>query len=182
MQWIDFAPLAEFVDRSGATRSIYGCSLIGRFEFADRLQQLQSILDEHPDSTLDRLYQEHRQFRQAIDRVLMLNGIDPEWVTMPMIEQLLFVDSDGGDGCLVGLNAPPSPSDGGDGGAATLPDLLAALSLNCESLSEAIDLATKMPANLLLDTIESKRRLLKTPEQKEEETKRERLKELRRMF
>jgi hypothetical protein len=182
MQWIDFASLAEFVDRSGVTRSIYGCSLVGRFEFAERIQQLQSILDEYPVSRLEELYEGNRQFHFAVDRVLSLNGIDPDWVTLPMVEQLLFVRAGGDSGWLVELNTRLTPGASAGGDAATLSDVLAALSLNCESLSEAIDLATKMPANLLLDTIEAKGQLLKTPEQKEEDLKRVRLAELRQLF
>ena len=174
-KWIDFAPLAEFVDRSGVTRSIHGTSLIGRFEFVDRLEQLTSMLDAAIDGeTWQDLYLNNRAFANAVDRCLTLNGIDPNWVTPESIEQLLFARFEDGEwksGWLSELNRRESKSSKGEGIEPTLPNLLALVSLICDSLSEAINLASDMPSGLLLDVIDARSELLKTPEQKAEDEK-----------
>lgn len=175
MRWINFAPLAEFVDRSGVTRSIYGCSLIGRFEFIDRQEQLKAMLDAAIEGeTWQDLYLNNRSFSNAVDRCLTLNGIDPDWVTPESIEQLLFARFEDGEwksGWLGELNARESKQSAGEGIESTLPNLLALVSLSCDSLNEAIELASNMPGNLLLDTIEARSELLKSPEQKAEDDK-----------
>ena len=186
MKWIDFAPLAEFVDRSGVTRSIYGCSLLGRFEFIDRLEQLKSLMDAATDDeTWQVLHLNNRSFATAVDRCLQLNGIDPDWVTPEMIEQFLFARFEDGvwkSGWLVELNARESKPANGEGIESTLPNLLALVSLNCDSLSEAIDLAGNMPGNLLLDTIEARGELMKSPEQRAEDVKAANMDALRRDY
>ena len=174
-KWLDFPPLAEFTDRSGATRSIYGCSLIGRFEFIDRQEQIKHILDTAADDrSWQQLYLENPQFSNAVDRCLALNGIDVDWLTPEIMEQLLFArygDDEWKAGWLTELNQRESKSTQGATIESTLPNLLALVSLNCESLKEAIDLATNMPGNLLLDTIEARGELTKTPEQKADDEK-----------
>lgn len=174
MKWLNFPPLAEFIDRSGIVRSIYGCSLIGRFEMIDRQTQIKDILDSSPDSTSwQELYISNTQFRTSIDRCLTLNGLEPDWLTPEMIEQMLFVRLDGDAwkaGWLTELNARESKAvSSGDSIESTLPNMLAYVSLACESLSEAIELASNIPGNLLLDTIESRGEMMKTPEQKAED-------------
>ena len=190
MRWIDFAPLAEFVDRSGVTRSIYGCSLLGRFEFIDRQEQLKSLMDAATDDqTWQVLCLNNRSFATAVDRCLQLNGIDPDWVTPEMIEQFLFARFEDGvwkSGWLVEINTRSSASltdqGKGEGIESTLPNLLALVSLSCDSLSEAIDLAGNMPGNLLLDTIEARGELMKSPEQRAEDVKAANMDALRRDY
>lgn len=185
-KWIDFSPLAEFVDRSGVTRSIHGCSLIGRFEFADRQEQLKAMLDGAIEGeTWQDLYLNNRAFANAVDRSLQLNGIDPDWLTPETIEQLLFArfeDREWKSGWLSELNARVSKLSTGEGIESTLPNLLALVSLSCDSLSEAIDLAANMPGNLLLDTIEARGELMKSPEQRAEDVKAANMEGLRRDY
>ncbi len=173
VEWLNFPPLAEIVDRAGMVRSIYGCSLLGRFEFIDRQEQIKAILDSTSDeSTWQELYISNTQFRTSIDRCLMLNGLDPDWLTPQHIEQLLFARLDGDTwkaGWLTELNTRKSKATGGESIEATLPNMLAYVSLACESLTEAIELANNMPGSLLLDTIEARGEMLKTPEQKAED-------------
>lgn len=186
IKWIDFAPLAEFVDRSGVTRSIYGCSLIGRFEFADRQEQLKAMLDAAIEGeTWQDLYLNNRSFSNAVDRCLQLNGIDPDWLTPETIEQLLFARFEDGEwksGWLSELNSRESKPSTGEGIESTLPNLLALVSLSCDSLNEAIELASSMPGNLLLDTIEARSELMKSPEQRAEDVKAANMEELRRDY
>jgi hypothetical protein len=80
------------------------------------------------------------------------------------------------------LNTRESKASGGESIEATLPNLLAYVSLSCDSLTEAIELATKMPGNLLLDTIDARAQMLKSPEQKAEDVKAANLAELRRDY
>lgn len=176
MNWIDFPPLAEFTDRSGIARAIYGCTLLGRFEFIDRQTQIKDILDSSPDSTTwQELYISNIQFRVSVDRCLTLNGIDPDWLTPETIEQLLFARLEGETwkaGWLTELNTRERKAvSSGQSIESTLPNMLAYVSLACESLTEAIELATSMPGSLLLDTIEARNEMLKTPEQKADDEK-----------
>ncbi len=189
MRWLDFPPLAEFVDRSGVTRSIRGCSLMGRFEFRDRLEQLKTLLAESPpDSSWEDLYGRNLEFRAVVDRCLQLNHLDADWLTPAIVEQLLIGRKEDGvwlPGWLVELNssAPsPSHSQEGDGRELTLAEALAALSTHCPSLIDAIELAQNVPATVLVDTLNAKAEMLKSPEQKQEAVKRTRLEELRQVY
>lgn len=170
---IDFSPLAEFVDRTGIVRPIYGCSLLGRFEFVDRQEQITQMLDgAASDQTWQQMYIDSKPFANAVNRCLALNGIDPDWLTPTSLEQLLFVrtgdDGEWQAGWLTELNTRESKavSASSDSIESTLPNLLAVLSLNCDSLTEAIELASGVPANLLLDVMDARVELSKTPEQK----------------
>ena len=175
VKWLHFPPLAEFIDRSGTTRSIHGCSLMGRFEFIDRQEEIKHILDAADDDrSWQQLYLEHHQFSNAVNRCLALNGIDVDWLTPEIMEQLLFARfEDGGwkAGWLTELNQRESKNTANETIESTLPNLLALVSLNCESLKDAIELAANMPGNLLLDTIEARGELTKTPEQKADDEK-----------
>jgi hypothetical protein len=146
---------------------------MGRFEFIDRQESIKAILDSAAeDETWQQLYLSNTQFRTSVDRCLALNGLDPDWLTPEQIEQLLFARLDGETwkaGWLTELNARESKPSSGETIESTLPNLLAYVSLACESLTEAIDLATSMPGSLLLDTIEARGEMLKTPEQKAED-------------
>ena len=177
MQWIDFPALATFVDRSGVTRSIRGCALMGRFEFFDLLNQFKLLLDEAAaDFVWEELYATDRQLRAVVDRMLYLNGLDPDWLSAGMIEQFLIgreVDGVWLPGYLleIGLGQPKSEHKIPAGEEPDLAKMLALLSGHCSGLVEAIDLAQNVPAGLLLDAIAAKAELSKTPEQRADEDK-----------
>ena len=184
MEWINFPPLAEFPDRHGIVRSIYGCSLIGKFEFIDRQQQIVAIIDEAEDTeTWQNLYMHNPQFQRAVDRSLELNGINPEWLTPQHIQELLFARQDEAgnwvNGWLIELNTREGTPSKGEAIETTLPNLLALVALSCDSLEQAIELASAVPGNLLLDTIEAKANLTRSPEQKAEDEKAKNLKSLK---
>lgn len=85
-------PRLEFEDRFGVIRSLAGCSLMGRQEFFERLQQLQARIDALPEAaTVAELYDTDSRFRHYCDRCLILNGIDPDWLTVGMLPDFLFV-------------------------------------------------------------------------------------------
>jgi hypothetical protein len=156
MRWIDFPPVAEFIDRSGVVRRIYGPTLIGRFEFVDRLNELQEIL-----SSLDgelgwmEVYQQEGRLKNVIDRALALWGVKAKWLALSQIEQLLFCRGDQ-LGWLAELMNPAGSApltDQQDTETRTMAEAIAQIALICGSLTEAIELAGTVPGTLLVDII-----------------------------
>ncbi len=174
MRWLELGVLAEFADRSGVVRQTAGCSLAGRFEFSQRLEQLQELLEGLPTQQpwADE-YQRGGRFTHVVDRLLELNSLKTEWLTLDMVSSLLFgrVDVDGNilPGWLVELNQPKSTV-GRSGEPATLAQIVAGLS---ESLTEALELAEGLPAQLTIDIADARAKMYKTPEQKAEDKKRQ---------
>lgn len=153
MRWIDFQPIAEFPDRCGFIRPIYGMSIFGQFEFVDRLGDIEQMVLEADESiTWESLYISQPRFRHAIDKALGCWGIDPEWLTPQHIEQLLFVR---GEEC--GWLVELARGKGEKGGKEqTLADTLATISTHYQSLQEVLELANNVPADLLVEVLNSK--------------------------
>jgi hypothetical protein len=155
MRWIDFPPVAEFIDRSGVVRRIYGPTLMGRFEFTDRLAELQEIL-----ASLDgelgwgEVYQQEGRLKNAIDRALVLWGIKAKWLAPSQIEQLLFCRGEQ-PGWLTELMNPTSSAPAAAQGAEakTMAEAIAQIALICGSLTEAIELSGTLPGALLVDIV-----------------------------
>ncbi|AFY60363.1 hypothetical protein [Synechococcus sp. PCC 6312] len=160
-------PRLEFEDRCGVIRGLAGCSLIGRQEFFERLQQVQQRLQELPElSTVAELYDTDTRFRHYCDRCLILNGLDPDWLTMSMLEEMLFVRVVEGEtrpGLLTELNQPPKSSKPTDE-PATLHEILASLATHEKSLGDALKLASdlNLPANDLLEILTARSELEKS--------------------
>jgi hypothetical protein len=177
MRWLELGILAEFADRSGVIRQTGGCSLVGRFEFGQRLEQLQELLEGlPPEQSWAEAYGEGGRFAHVIDRLLELNSIKTDWLTLDMVSALLFgrVGEDGEvlPGWLIELN-----SQSGTGSKpATLAQLIAGLS---ESLTEALELAQELPAHLLIDIADARCEMNKTPEQQAESKKQQIFDELK---
>jgi hypothetical protein len=172
MRWLELGILAEFQDRSGVIRQTGGCSLIGRFEFGQRLEQLQELLEGlPPEQSWADAYGEGGRFAHVVDRLLELNSIKTDWLTLDMVSALLFgrVGEDGEvlSGWLIELNSQ-SGSGSGSGKPATLAQSIAGLS---ESLMEALELAQDLPAHLLIDIANARGEMHKTPEQQAEDKK-----------
>jgi hypothetical protein len=171
MRWLELGVLAEFADRTGVIRQTGGCSLAGRFEFSQRLEQLQELLEGlPPERAWADEYERNGRFKHTIDRLLDLNGLKVDWLTLDMVSALLFgrVDEDGNilSGWLIELNQGY-----GKAGSepATLAQSIAGLS---ESLIEALELAQELPAHLLIDIADARGEMNKTPEQQAEDKKR----------
>ncbi len=167
MRWLELGTLAEFADRSGIIRQTGGCSLIGRFEFGQRLEQLQGLLEDlPPERAWADEYQRDGRFKHVIDRLLELNSLKTEWLTLDMVSALLFgrVDTEGNilPGWLIELNQGSGKA---GGKPATLAQSIAGLS---ESLIEALELAEGVPAHLLIDIADARCEANKTPEEKAE--------------
>lgn len=179
MRWLELGILAEFADRTGAIRQTGGCSLVGRFEFGRRLEQLRDLLQElEPEQVWADEYQRDGRFKHVVDRLLALNGLNVDWLTLDMVSTLLFgrVDEEGNilSGWLIELNQPRTQSTKGE--PTTLAESLAGLS---ESLTEALELAQELPAHLLIDIAHARGEMNKTPEQQAEDKKRQVFEDLR---
>jgi hypothetical protein len=175
MLWIDFPPLAEFADRNNIVRAIRGTTIFGRLEFAERMEQIQKLLDEAaPSLTWESLYLSQTQFRHAVDRALACWGIDVDWLVPSQIEQLLFFRGEE-VGWLIQLSAPKYPAPAGEEGH-TLAEAIAAISSHCQSLSEALELANNMPAELLQDVLKAKADVLE-PETKQQRKRKEQVRQ-----
>jgi hypothetical protein len=174
MRWLELGVLAEFADRTGIIRQTGGCSLVGRFEFGQRLEQLQELLEGlEPERAWADEYQGGGRFKHVIDRLLKLNSLETDWLTLDMVSNLLFarVDADGNilPGWLVELNQPQSTGRSRQAGEpATLATIVAGLS---ESLTEALELAEGLPAQVTIDIVDARAETYKTPEQKAEDRK-----------
>lgn len=154
MRWLDFPPIAEFNDRRGIVRGVRGLTVFGKFEFADRMADIQTILDDAPsESSWVDVYQQSTQLQHAIVKALACWGIDIEWLSIDIIEQLLFTRN-GECGWLIEICKPKTSST--QSGNNTLAEALAAISTHCQSLNEALDLANNVPADLLTDTLNAK--------------------------
>jgi hypothetical protein len=156
MRWIDFPPVAEFIDRSGVVRRIHGPTLMGRFEFVDQLNELQEILGSL-DGELGwmEVYQQQGRLKNVIDRALALWGVKAKWLTPSQIEQLLFCRGDQ-PGWLTELMNPAGSApltDQQDTEAKTMAEAIAQIASICGNLTEAIELAGTVPGALLVDII-----------------------------
>lgn len=172
----------DFEDRWGQTRIIAGCSLVGREEFFQRIRELcDRMSDAAPDETWEQFHDRDTRSQFLVRRCLELNGLDPDWVNLSMIYDLLFSrppEEEGQEpkqGWLVELNLPRKPA--ADGKASSLEQMIAALSSHTESLIEAFQMARSpdYPANELIEVLEARTEQQKAtePKGKEKPTKQE---------
>ena len=164
MEFIEFPPVAEFTDRYGKTRPIATCSVLGREEFWERLQQIQGRLSRCTQAEgWQDLYDRDERLRFLVDRCLILNGIDPDWVTLSQVESLLFhrMNEEKGEpehGWLIELNRTKQSSQNkSDEPPLTTEETIALIALaNGGSIKEAIDAATSIPAVRLMPIVQAK--------------------------
>lgn len=167
----------EFEAVDGVIRSFYGCSVVGAIEFDERLTELQQALSEQPEEVgTETLYRKDKWIQFLINKLLELNGIDPNWCTWDMVTQLLFgrvADGKVTEGYLVELNRPDKPKQASKEGAAVSgkAGLIAAIASHCQGLEEAYRIAETIPANELLEVLRQKNELSKPEEQRKKEAK-----------
>jgi hypothetical protein len=149
-----------FYDRVGKYRFTQGCSLIGLGEFKRWLEILVDLVgkysEQFKDLTYADLYQKSIEsddvspiLATACDQLLLLNGIDPDWVTPALLSRLLFnyLNDDGQPkpGLLIALNYPDrvaEPSDeSGQSEEDSIANAIATLTKVTEGLQEALDIA-----------------------------------------
>jgi hypothetical protein len=80
MRFFELPPPAEFTDRRGFIRPIYGCSAFGGIEFADRISEIYRILEASGGDNWRALYIDDKWFRHHCNRCLELFAIDLDWV------------------------------------------------------------------------------------------------------
>lgn len=157
MKWLDFPPIAEFPDRHGVIRSIRGCTVFGQFEFADRFAAIQEILDDaDPLVPWTEIYRQSSRFRHSIEGALSCWGIDPDWLSESQIEQMLFRREGDKQGWLLELamaNARSTPNPSQEG---RLEQAIAAIATHCNGVMEALDLADKVPAQMLTGILKAR--------------------------
>ena len=137
----------------GEIHTFSGCSLVGFFEFENRLAELQTLLSATAEvMPVQSLYQSDKRFRWTIDRCLKLNGIEPSWCNWQIVEQMLFVP-----GLLRSVNQPKASSCGGgdDGKEPKLAEMIAGIAHATGSITEAIELAKTQPLDSLIEIIEA---------------------------
>jgi hypothetical protein len=163
-----------FEDCRGVVRSYSGCSLFDREECLDLIEEVGLYLESIPDtderSAIDCLLSDPRT-RWAVDRILELNSIKPEWISWPILEALLFVqfDEDGSPGppAIVVANQlrkREKSSTVKDSKPQSLPEIVASIShATGDCLEKAILLAKKYPVDFIMDMLEARADQL-TPE------------------
>lgn len=158
----------EFQGADGQIHRFYGCSLIGKFEFVDRLSELAIALDNCPEYlTPEGLYWSNSRFRYVCDRCLELNGIKAEWVNWAIMEALLLKP----DGVLVQINTPKAATSPlkVQGKPQTLEEVLAILAEAEGSIQGAIATASQYPSSVVEGVLAARAELHKTPEQKKKD-------------
>lgn len=110
-----FVPMIAFSDCSGKLRIVKGCALANLQEFS---QLITLIGDEFLNGGLPfpALYASSNWFRQLIDRALLLSGIAPEWLSLPMLEPFFYQvsEEDCTPGHLVTLSFPEPKKKSGE--------------------------------------------------------------------
>lgn len=166
----------EIQTRTG-WRIVPGCSCRGIFEYADRVAELAELLQVSTSNTpITALYLEGERFRHLCDRVLELNGIDPDWIRPSDIEWLLFAHKDESGAVhpspLDRVNAPseqrhPSAPRSKDAKNDYIA-VLAAIAARCGSIDEAVAVAEKVPARLVFGVLQDLNWSAKSPKEKED--------------
>lgn len=150
----------------GTWRLVAGCSCRGVFEYADRMAELSALVqDSDATDTVESLYLNDRRFRWLCDRILTLNGLEPEHVRPRDLSWLLFgwVAEDGTpqQSPLALLNTPPEPrhprQTAPDDGPSDFVRMLAAvMSLPDTSPEEAYRAATSLPMRELVGVLDER--------------------------
>lgn len=160
---------------------------MGREEFFTRLQQLQHLMSyvADPGEPWEKFYDRNPQVQHTIKRILVLNGIDPDWVSLPMIDQLIFFENGQPPGLLVRINSPPDTGEEVEpvkpGEEPTLEKAIALIATQTTSVEEAIRLANSVPADKIMSIVDEKM-LMQNPELKQQRKKRKNLQSLRADF
>lgn len=146
----------EFIDRLGNTQAIFGCSTIGVIRFGKLISQIQHTLFncQEDDLTWQYFYLSDRHFQSAVTECLTLNNIDPDTVTLAMVNALLF-----DPGHLIAINTPIESTAHKATEPATLGEVIGSIATHTESLEEAIRLAETVPAQQLQAIMGGKNKL-----------------------
>jgi hypothetical protein len=172
MKWLDLGTIYEFEDRLGTIRQTAGCSIVGHFQFSQRLNQLWEILATgEADQTWLEIYEQSSRFRHVVKELLKLNGLEVDWFSPEQIGALLFGIGDQ-PGYLIQINTLKQPTNPKAATAGTLAEVVAGLA---EDLTKAIELATEIPAQAMADIGEARAELYATPDEREKKKREKQL-------
>ena len=162
----------DFTDRHGITRTFYGCSTVGVFEFFELMAEIETRLNSAEEGeSWQSIYHRDKRVQWLIQKALTLNGIDPDSVTLTMTESLLLrrKTADGFDvGWLVELNRPVGAQSNERSEAATLEQVVGAIATHSASLKEAFEVAETIPARQVQAVMKAKNDLVAPPDQKQQ--------------
>ncbi len=169
MDWYQFPPLFEFDDVRGVTRAVYGLTLDNRDRFLLRLTQIQELLlsQSEQGESWQQFYVRSNRLQYLIKQCLNANGIQPDWVNLDMVDALLF-----DPGWLLIHNAPKAAATPQATPQST-EEILALISLQTQSIEEALQLAANVPAANLLEIATQRAKLQAPPETKQRDNLRE---------
>jgi hypothetical protein len=159
-------PLADFLTVSGAVRQLYGVPCANSDEFFERADWIRrTALAENQPMSLDELFRADQIFAASVARCLELNGLSFNDVSLRHIQDLLLFEmGDGPDaelqaGLLVRINTPRTRPEM-EAGATKKPikeagyaNVVASLASYNKSLTEAIDLTSRLTTDELSDFI-----------------------------
>lgn len=120
---------------------------MGIFEFFDRISLLSSVLAAAEFSqTWQQLYLSDEHFAHNIRQCLVLNNIDPDWVTLDQVGILLFPHknelSEWQEGLLIQINTPVTAPKGN--AISFQGEIIGAIATHT-ALDKAIELAETVP-------------------------------------
>lgn len=170
----------SFLDCRGTLRKIRGVPLAFLLEYADLIELLETEFFDQTRSFPD-LYSNSPYFRQLVDQCLVLNRLDPSWISLPRVERFFYQVEDGKlkPGVLHELNFPERPrKPGWDQPPITLPEYVNHLTVGIvtsglePSYSYALKLAETLTA-LEIEALIKERTAQINPEQVAQERQRE---------
>jgi len=130
----------SFVDATGVYRSVYGVPLKQRRELRKALAQLERLQSETKLLWIADLYDGHSEFSAIADFCLRLHRIEPDWVNLDMLIQLVLRHRSAAgprNALLYDLNFPPVPE---DGLTSTYTEAIATVWANVGDLEQALRL------------------------------------------
>ncbi len=169
----------EFQDLQGNFRVARGCPLTKRQELAARLGQIHERLQQSLEGeTLAEAYDRDEYLRHLFHKALNLCGISPNWLDINMMSQFLLSYEESGEvreGLLIQINFPKGKRKSDNGNSTAYEELLAALWSHTQDLEKALELAENIPAEQLIDILESRSSQIKNsdPQEREKAIKRD---------
>jgi len=168
----------KFIDTSGKLRSLRGCSVTNLDEFVDTVAIICDKLNQSSQETFTDVYVNDLIFRQLCDLALKLCHIDPTWVNLSMLAELLLPHRVGDEiksGLLEQLSLPAADSSERSESIVSVAEYTASVLTGLvksgltENLQQSIDIADKLTATEIntmfesLPTVEEKEKPAPTP-------------------
>lgn len=151
-------PLADFVTAQGKTKQLYGVCFAYAEEFAERCEYIRStVLRSDQTQSLDELIRSEPLIQESVRRCLELNGLSFSDISLRHLQDLLLFERDADKlipGLLLRINTAQTQSDVEaeiNSTDSSYSKVVAGLaSAHCKTLSEAIELTTKLTSAELI--------------------------------